>query len=69
MTICGVQPCEDQDYLGQSPIFDDRWFQQIFQISWNVYDLMKTSIQEMGKPIFYAKASSFFNVEEYDICG
>ena len=48
-----------QDYLGPSPIFDNRWFQQIFQISQNVYDLLKTSLQE----------HSFFNVEEYDICG
>ena len=27
-----------QDYLGPSPIFDDRWFQQIIRISQNVYD-------------------------------
>ena len=48
-----------QDYLGPSTIFDNTSFQQIFRISWNVYDLLETSLQE----------HSFFNVEEYDICG
>ena len=48
-----------QDYLGPSPLFNNTSFQQIFQISWNVYDLLEIFLQE----------HSFFNVEEYDICG
>ena len=48
-----------QDYLGPSHTFDNTSFQWIFQISWNVYDLLKTSLQE----------HSFLNVEEYNICG
>ena len=48
-----------QDYPGPSPIFDNTSFQWIFQISLNVYDLLKTSLQE----------HSLFNVEEYIICG
>ena len=56
-----------QDYLGPSPIFDDTLLQWIFQISGNVYNLLKTSLQEhsfsMWKKMTYVDDPTFATMQ------